>query len=559
MSRHGFALSIRAVFGLVVALGAAGVAAQVEGPSSVPVIGPFVANVDLRDLPIAPGWQPGDPIIIIPEGYLDEEEVIEEPLRSEPWSRSGAIRAVEAVDPVFRVNVEGISFTGVSPPDTVGDAGPNHYIQMTNRSGGSNVLVLDKQGNTVAGPFDLDSLWMGGGPCDNGLGDPIVVYDQLADRWLLTEFASAGAHLCIYVSQTADPVAGGWFLYDVVTPDFPDYPKYGVWPDAYYVTTFESSTLLGVYALDRTAMLAGAPTASVRFTLPSLNEAPRSSRLLPGHFEGGDAPPAGFPNPMFRTVEAAQDPGNPTDRIEIHHFHVDFAVPGNSTFALDTTLGLADFSFPDCSNPVPPRSCVPQPGTGNKVDALPGRALVQSSIRYDSGADLFTMTDTEAADAGGGVWGQRWWRLEYSNAIDGGPWTIAEQGLYSPDSVHRWMGSIAMNGAGDIALGFSVSEAVSTFPGVRVAGRHASDPAGTLPIGEYTGFDGTGSQTAGMRWGDYSSMSVDPADDESFWYTQEYIPANGQWRTRILGFDLDTLFADGFESGDTGAWSETTN
>jgi hypothetical protein len=544
---------------LAVAGGGALAAQEAEGPTLVPVAGPFYADVDLRDLPLAPGWQPGDPIVIIPEGYLDEETLVEAPFTSEAW---GAFReapaTAEGIDGVFSVNREGIPFTGVSPPDTVGDAGPDHYIQMTNRSGGSNVLVLDKQGNTLAGPFDLDSLWMGGGPCDNGLGDPVVVYDQLADRWVLTEFASSGNHFCIYVSQTADPVSGGWFLYDVTTPQFPDYPKYGVWPDAYYVTTFESPNL-GVYALDRTAMLAGAPTTSIRFTLPALLEAPRSTRLLPGHFEGGDTPPAGFPNPLFRTVEAAQDPGNPTDRLEVHHYHVDFAVPANSTFTLESTIGISDFSFPDCTNPVPPRSCVPQPNTTNKVDALPGRSIVQSSLRHDKDAGLLTMTDTEAEDAGGGVWGQRWWRLTLGlDTVEGG-WSLAEEGLYSPDAVHRWMGSIAMNGDGDMALGYSVSDATSTFPGVRVAGRLATDPAGTLPIGEYTAVDGTGSQTSNQRWGDYSSMSVDPADDESFWYTQEYIPANGLWTTRIVAFGLATIFTDGFESGDTSAWDVTTN
>ncbi len=560
MSRHSLLSSLVA---LVAALAAPALVAQggVEGPFTVEVDGPWFADVDVRDLPTIEPWQPGDPIFEIPEGGLPVSVEQETPLAADvsPGLPGVAGELGGGADP-FLVNVEGIAFTGVSPPDTVGDVGPNHYIQMTNQAGGSAVLILDKSGTILAGPFNLDTLWTAGGACASGLGDPIVVYDGLADRWLLSEFAANGNHLCIYISQTPDPVAGGWFLYDFPTPTFPDYPKYAVWPDAYYVSTFDTSGLLRNYALNRSQMLAGLPAdPAIGFSIPALNEAPRSTRLLPSHLESPDAPPAGVPNFYFRTVEEDQDPGNPTDRIEIYEFLVDFAVPGDSSFTLTDSIPLADFSFPDCSDPVPPRSCVPQPNTGNKVDALPGRPIMQNGLRYDPDVGTLTMLDTESEDAGGGIWAQRWWRLEKSTAAEGAPWVVAEEGQHAPDPVHRWMGSVAMNGLGQIALGYSVSDATSVFPGIRVAGRDADDPPGAMTWGEFTVIDGTGSQTGSQRWGDYSAMAVDPSDETTFWYTQEYIVAGGQWRTRVAAFRLDAFFADGFESGDTSGWDQTVD
>ncbi len=553
MTRKGRKLFCFVILGIVLS-GTVGLAAQqVEGPM---VFGPFPAfraDIDVRDLPVVAPWQPGDPIFIVPEGYPEGPELEEQLFTTEDISFAAGGPAAEIPEGgFFSVNVAGLGFSGAFPPDTVGDVGLNHYIQAVNVT---NILILNKSGAVLAGPFQLDSLWTAGGNCASGAGDPIVVYDGLADRWLLAEFDAPGGteHLCIYVSQTPDPVSGGWFLFDLVTPQFPDYPKYGVWPDAYYASTFEGANL-AAYALDRTAMLAGLPTTFVRFTIPALLEAPRSTRLLPAHFDGG-ATPTGEPNFYVRSVEAAQDPGNPVDRLEIYEFHVDFGTPANSTFTLVDTLIPTPFVFGSCTGGPPPRDCVPQPGTANELDALGGRLLMQNQFR--NFGSHFSLVDTQPIDAGGDIWGNRWYELRRS-AVDGANWSIFQEGTHSPDSVNRWMGSIAMNGAGDIALGYSVSDGTSTFPGIRVAGRTASDPAGTLPQGEFTAISGSASQTGLERWGDYSAMNVDPADDATFWYTTEYLPAS-QWQTRIVAFRLNTLFTDGFESGDTAAWDVTTN
>ena len=423
----------------------------------------------------------------------------------------------------------GISFTGATPPDPAGDAGPNHYIQVTNDgAGGSAVQIFDKAGNAISATFGMDNLWTAGGACANGRGDPIVLYDSLADRWLLTEFASVGNHLCVYVSRTSDPVGGGWFLYDFPVPQFPDYPKYGVWPDAYYVSSNEN--VPAAYALDRLQMLNGAPATSQRFTGNRLAGFPFQA-FIPSDTDGSTPPPAGSPNYFMRHRDDEAhgpfpaDPSN--DFLEIWEYHVDFANPGLSTFGLATTISVAEFDSDLCG--LSSFFCFPQPGTGNTLDPL--REVIMWRLQYRNFGTHETLvgnlvTDLDGTDHGG----IRWFELRKT----GGAWTLFQEGTHGPDDEHRWMGSIAMNSDGDIALGYSVSSS-AVFPSIRYAGRLAGDPSGTLPQGEHSILEGTFSQTNTTRWGDYSAMSVDPADGCSFWYTNEYIevqPGN-QWGTEI--------------------------
>ena len=505
--------------------------------------------VDLRTLPIS-RWQPGDPL----QERLEDHDEKKAPITPEALQAALAYRDPLAVMPFPsprgvtlpgpKVDVAGM-VVGFLPPDPAGDVGPNHYIQAANASA---IQIFDKQGATLAGPMALDSLWVpsgGTGACGDGRGDPIIVYDELADRWLMSEFAAVGRHLCIYISQTPDPVTGGWFVYDFPTPSFPDYPKYGVWPDAYLVTSFEGS--LGAYALDRDAMLAGDVATSIRFTVPQLPVGAgfRSTRLLPASLDG-PPPPANTPGLFFRPVEAIQDLGNPVDRLEIYEIVPDFATPANSTFGLSQTLTPTDFGLVPCAPEA--RDCVTQQGATLKLDALSGRAMMQ--LQYRNFGSYEVLLTNESVHVGDGIVGIRWWELRRGI----GNWSIFQEGTYAPDDQNRWMASIAMNGVGEIGLGFSLAGSAN-FPSIGYTIRQASDPLGTFPNGEVIPAVGTSAQTAAQRWGDYSSINIDPVDDRTFWYTTHY---SGNRLSRVLAFEFDSsIFASGFETGDTSDWSST--
>lgn len=517
---------------------------------------PQILDVDLRDLKPAPAWRPGDPVKVVPEGIhadfggpeVDPDWV--DPLRQDASRGPG-------FDGFLIESFFGIPFGAGWPPDVIGDVGPDHYIGMVNAS---RFGIWDKFGNALVPPTTLSTLWTvnggnPGSPCADGDGDPVVQYDELADRWLMSEFDLTGNSFCIYISRGADPVTSGWFVYDFSAPSFPDYPRYGVWPDAYYVSTFEPPSL-GIYAFDRVSMLAGMPATFQRFTIPQLiGTAARVTRILPADHDGEIAPSAGLPGPFARTVDDTQDNSDPTDRIEMWEFDVDFVTPANSTFTNTQDLLPAAFTLLPCMPST--RDCVPQPGTTVLVDALFNRALRRLAWRVVDGEAV--MVVTQVVDAGGGTAGKRWWELRSSTTAQEGPgWSIFQEGTYSPDSVGRFMGSVAVNKIGDIALGYSVSDATSVLPGIRVTGRKRDDPAGAMTMNELTIKDGEGVQTANARWGDYSSMNVDPADDMTFWYTNQIIGADGFWQTWIGSFHLDALFIDSFEDGTTDAWSSTT-
>ncbi|MCP4539527.1 MAG: PKD domain-containing protein [Chloroflexi bacterium] len=512
---------------------------------------PHVINIDLRTLPVIAPWKPGDPTREIPRRVHPRSEgkapqlvtSSPDPLLAFQKSAVPSVNSITFDTPIL--NFEGIPFTGVAPPDTVGEVGPNHYIQMTNGNGGTPVAIYDKSGSLLGGPFVLDSLWTGGGSCAAGHGDPIVLYDRLADRWLLSEFADSGNHLCVYVSQTSDPVTGGWYGYDFSTPDFPDYPKYAVWPDAYYVSSNESSP--AVYALDRTQMLAGGVTTSQRFTAPGLAGFSFQA-LTPSDMDGPTPPPAGSPNYFMRHRDdevhnvGANDPN--WDYLEIWEFHVDWVTPANSSFTKALDLPISEFDSNLCG--LVSFYCFPQLGTGQTLDPL--REVIMWRLQYRNFNSHETLvgnlvTDVDGTDHGG----IRWFELRKTGTA---PWTLFQEGTYAPDAAHRWMGSIAMDQRGNIAMGYSVSDAFTIYPSIRYAGRLASDPLGTLPQGEYSIIAGTGSQIFSDRWGDYSAMSVDPADDCTFWYTNEYAPANGLWQTRIAAFRFPTcLYSWGYLTG----------
>ncbi len=495
-----------------------------------PVV-PFVFEGDVRLLPRAQAWQPGDGIKEIPRRYHGE---IREPLMAPEGQvdpllelQEGARRdLLQRAFTAPSVNVAGQGFTGVNPPDTVGDVGTDFYIQAINGSGGGLFRIHNKSnGSVAAGATAMDSL--GSGDCANGAGDPIVLYDELAGRWMLAEFSTQGANkICVYISQTGNPVTGGWFNYSFQAPSFPDYLKFGVWPDAYYVGTNENSP--AVYALDRNQMLAGNPATFQRFTAPSLSGF-GFQMVIPSDVDGSTAPPAGSPNYFLRHRDGAAHGGS--DALQMFNFSVDWGTPANSTFTGPVDIPISAFDSNLCG--LSSFSCITQPSGSNPLDPL--REVVMFRLGYRNFGSHEALVGNLVTDVSGSDdAGVRWFELR---KVGAGSWSLFQEGTYAPDSTSRWMGAIAMDGDGNIALGYNVSSS-SVFPGLRYTGRLAADATGTMTQGETTLIAGSGSNNS-IRYGDYAAMGVDPVDGCTFWFTGEYNPS-GSWSTRIGAFSFDS-------------------
>jgi hypothetical protein len=479
--------------------------------------------------------------------------------------RDGAVRdaATEAPDPVFgggpllsfdalssQDNFSAFGFR-VSPPDTNMDVGPNHVVETTNLL----VRVFSKTGAPLTAPFKMSSLFtpLGGICSTDDDGDPIVLYDPLADRWLISQFAFTAIttppyHQCVAISRTGDPT-GTYFLYDFVVPnaEFNDYPKFGVWPDAYYMTVnqflngggFDGT---GAYAFDRARMLVGDPGAGfVYFNLNLASHPEGIGGMLPSDVDGLRPPAPGAPNTFAYFV--ATEFGDALDGLRLFDFHVDFAVPGSSTFVERPESPVAVAAF----NPLSPagRDDILQPppaGAAAALDSISDRLMHRLQYRAFGGHESLVTNHTVNITGGTTPATYRAGIRYYELRRQGGGWTVHEQGTFSPDTDSRWMGSAATDNGGNLAVGYSVAS-TATFPSIRYAGRLASDPPGSLAQGEQTLVAGSGVQTsAGSRWGDYSMMAVDPADDCTFWYTTEYYTAASQatstvgWLTRIGSF-----------------------
>jgi hypothetical protein len=441
--------------------------------------------------------------------------------------------------PATIANFDGVSnVNGVLPPDTVGDVGPNHYIQWVNLS----YAIWNKSGTLLLGPVAGNTMWNGfGGVCEsNNDGDPIVLYDHLADRWMISQFAvpDNNYHECIAVSATGDPL-GAWHRYDFAysTVKFNDYPHFGVWPDGYYATynQFNGNSWggAGVVAYEREKMLAGQTARQIYFDLFAVNDA--YGGMLPADLDG-PAPPAGAPAIFAEADDSTFFSGLAADRVALWQFSANWTNPALSTFGVsgnpNESIPVANFEADVCANFA--RACVPQLGTTAKLDAISDRLMHR--VQYRNFGTHQTLVMNHTVDAGGNVAAPRWYELR--KATGAGTWSLNQQSTYAPDATHRWMGSIAMDGQGNIALGYSASSSAIN-PSIRYAGRLSGDPLNTLPQTEAILIAGGGSQThSSSRWGDYSAMSVDPVDECTFWYTQEYYATTSLagWKTRIGSF-----------------------
>jgi uncharacterized repeat protein (TIGR01451 family) len=498
-----------------------GTATELKRLNSPPVVSPGAITVEMLKQPAHVQTSLATPLGVTPAAFLNP-------------------------NPSF----EGIGYQTLVPPDPNGAPGLNHYIQILNTA----FEIFDKQGNSLAGPTNINQLWSSQptSPCFlNNEGDPVVLYDHLADRWLISQFAlhtSNPSHECVAISQGPDPTAGLWYLYDFAFPfSQDDYPKLGLWPDGYYFSSQRGYNCCGidVAVFDRANMLNGNPA-----TFQSFHLDPPTVILLPGDLTG-PPPPPGTPNLYARPLDSAIFGGS-NDRVEIWEFHVDWGNPAASTFTNVATLNTDPFSSGLCNAGDLDDNCVPQPpvpGMGQPAPALLETQAVwpMGPLQYRNFGDHESLVFNHTVNATPSVYpngqaGVHWYELRRVAGV----WSIYQESTFAPDSTGRWMGSVAMDQEGNMALGYSASSS-TLFPSIRYVGRLATDPPDLMTTPEVTLRAGDDSQaTNGSRWGDYSAMRVDPADGCTFWYTNEYttfrLAADNSaiWNTHIGAFRFPT-------------------
>ena len=416
-------------------------------------------------------------------------------------------------------NFGGITNTyGVAPPDTDGDVGHDNYFQMVN----SGFAIWDKEGNLLYGPSDNITLWSGfiGPWSSTNDGDPIVLYDEYADRWIATQFSLPNYPVgpfyeLVAVSATSDPL-GEWYRYAFEFDNMPDYPKFGIWHDGYYFSTHQFAYGQwaggGMSVLDREAMLVGDPDAEMVY----FNIGNNYYGLLPADADGTLEPPEDSPNYIL-------DIGN--NSLKMWEVSMDWENTENSTVISLPDLPTEPFNTQGIN--------IYQPN-GQSLDPL--QRMTMYRLQYRNFDTYEVMLANHTVNAGGGQAGIRWYELRNY----GSGWSIYQQSTYAPDDGDsRWMGSIAMNQNGDIALGYSVT-GNETHPSIRVAGQSSNAPLGlgVFDIDETSIFEGEKSQSDISRWGDYAAMSVDPSDNNTFWFTTEYSNGGWGWKTQIAAIEL---------------------
>jgi hypothetical protein len=540
--------------------GAPGVVAKPNALQQPPA--PFSAQISKPDL-VYPAEFIGD-VRLLPQGVSDADRKLfrpelelegPEPGEKKPLpgaEQSGVqpptLPTPSAPMPAPSQTFQGLNFTSNGagwPPDTVGDVGPNHYVQAVNISFG----IFNKTGTLLASST-FNALWAGAGTgtaCDNShQGDPTVIYSRQNNRFIVADFAFTAATLqngpyfeCIAVSKTGDPVSGGWWLFayradDAAHPWLPDYPKMGIWPDGLYMGTnmFDclNPTCLAanyqearVYAFNLSNLVNGTALQSV---VADTNSTAFFS-VFPSNYRG-TPPPAGREN-LFVSESGS------LFAFEVWKFHVDFSGPG-STFTGPTNVSQTAYT-------VAP-STVTSPG--NPLDTLRERIMMQVQYRNIGGAESLWVNHTVRTGASPAPTGIQWAQIN----VTGGTinTTPVQQQIYGnlvAGDVSRWMGSLAVDNQGNMALGYSATNS-TVPPDIRYAGRLFSDALNQLPQTEVTMLPGItrgnqtgpcGSSAVCIRWGDYSAMSVDPSDECTFWYTQEYYETSGtNWLTRIGSF-----------------------
>src|SRR5436190_721230 len=542
-----------------------------QTPDIVRLVGPVIQNNDLRSLPY-----------LAPNAEIEEKRLTRYPHPEIPSSTNQSdypwfenlLNQITPPTPVMPAPL--LTFDGMNssqsgclclPPDTDGDVGPNHYVQSVN----SSIKIFDKNGNPLNGPngttYNSFFLALVGTPCSGfNNGDGFVLYDHQANRWVVSDFAFPGSlpgsgpfYQCIGVSQTGDPVSGGWFLYAIQhDPSNPswvgDYPKLGMWnsggspaQNAYFLTVnlFNGVTLgfqgVRVFAFDRASMLTGGAAHTIAFNITPAGLGDSYS-LVPAGFRTGTPPPAGR-DEFLISVDSPATGGVTLTQVHGWKFHVDFGTPGNSTLGLGvghtpnanvTVAGFVD-AFTNTSTLL-----VPQNGTAQKLDTLGDKIMTPLVYQNRSGTESLWASQTVILNYPNGPTAIRWYQM----TVTGGnfPATPVQQQSWAngSDGLWRWMPSIAVDQNGNMAIGYSTSSATQE-PSIRYAGRLASDPLSNLGQGEAVMTAGGGHQIhSSGRWGDYSMLTIDPADNVTFWHTNEYYAAtsSANWFTRVGKFQF---------------------
>jgi hypothetical protein len=558
----------------------AGAAPTVASPTFTNAAG-FDVSRPLRDLPQSVGRLSGrTDLEVRPDrgaATVDRAHTPDAALQKAADPRDSVDAVSQARKPPATIPAPTVTFEGLSnqdnfnvlgvrvnPPDPIGDVGPNHYVEMVNLV----FAVYNKAGVKLLGPIDTGTLWAGFAidECTEPSGDPVVIYDQFADRWILTQFTTRGIDFpnepanpfynCVAISTTGDPT-GTYYRYAFTTGfNFPDYPKYGVWDDSYLITTREFGVVdesiyaIGVYGLERARMIAGDPNARAVSFLLQDGHVPINligDGLLPPDIDGKKLPKRNSPAPIVGTQDDGGPYGATLDALNIWEFNVTWDAVPSASIGFKTQLPVAAF---DSIFPCAPtaRDCLPQPGITDPnqfLDILSYRQRPTWRLAFrNDGADDVMVTN-QTVEATPGAAGLRWYEIKRKK---NGTYSLRQQGTYAPaDGINRWMGSIAMDKKGNMGLGYSVVNGTTLFPGVRYTGRLAHHPLGQMPLGEAVLVNGTAAQTSlNSRWGDYSSMNIDPVDDCTFWYVNEYYTVEGAasaplgngWQTRIGSFRL---------------------
>ena len=516
------------------------------------------------------------PLTLLPPAYR-AARIDREPLlfrnwrtRTAPPGREDAARQLAAPTPMvatpptvfdgvgdgFR-NFDGTTFSISShPPDTDGDVGPNHYVQIVN----TGFAIFDKTGKVLFGSVDTNTIWTGfDADCaTHNDGDGVVLYDAAADRWFLSQFAVTDTgpwFQCVAISKSGDPT-GQYYRYKFPYDGFNDYGKFGVWPDAYYATfnSFSSGAngnFQGAVACayDRASMLQGSSANQQCIKLFQTDGASPPNALyggvLPTDLDGpaSAAPPAGAPNYLMSF--------DGTTNLQMWKFHVDWATPAKTALTgsgVCTAVTCPPILIPVTAyvplcfdNPQATGTCIPQESSTGQLDSLADRPMFRIAYRNFGDHESLLMNHSVAVSGAGGV---RWYELRDLGLATP---TVHQQGTFAPDANFRWMGSLAMDGSGGIALGYSLS-GTSVFPSIDYTSRGPNDPPGIMTAAEIQIAAGLGPQGGATppanqglsRWGDYSNMAIDPVDDCTFWYTTEYVGPgpDGNWKTAIASFQL---------------------